>query len=124
MKNFHKFLLFAVIVSVDLFSQVTVKEKSDFDNGILFHLSFREVPYALEGENKNIINFFASMDESEANSPNLPSKTIFIAIPPESKIKVRLEEEKTHLINNVIPKLLPGLNFIRRKSLLLKDIPG
>ena len=110
------------------------------EDGFALKISFQDEPYFLEGENKNIINFFSTIDESKAGSPMLPSKTIFIAIPPESKIKVSLIEEKTNLINNVLPKANPQislrndstlnysegslnlsikaeLNFIRRKNL-------
>ena len=63
--------------------------------------------YTLEGKNRNIINFYNAADESIPNSPILPSKTFFIAIPPNSKVKVSIFDAKISKINSVIPRSNP-----------------
>ncbi|NWG27149.1 MAG: hypothetical protein HXY48_01305, partial [Ignavibacteriaceae bacterium] len=111
MKKFSKVIFLSFINFCNLFSQVEVNEIINSNGGLLLNLSFKEEAFVLEGEYKNIINYSAGIDESKAGLPILPSKTIFIAVPPESKIDINIIKEKTNLITNVIPKANPEISL-------------
>ncbi|MCW8810337.1 MAG: C25 family cysteine peptidase, partial [Ignavibacteriaceae bacterium] len=111
MNYLYKLVLLSLLTSTNVLPQFIVNSKSILEDGIILNLSFQEEPYLLEGENKNIINFYRSIDESKANLPILPSQTIFFAIPPEGKVNVSLIDIKTNVINNVLPKANPEISL-------------
>lgn len=117
MKYLISSFLYLLIFSVNIFPQFKIIDKSITDDGLLIGISFDEEPYLLEGSNKNVINFFNSLDESKSIEPILPSRTLFIAIPPESKINVEFIEVKKGVINNIIPKANPKI-FLNGDSTL------
>jgi hypothetical protein len=121
MNYLYKLVLLLLIASSYISPQFTVKEKSSLDYGILIYLSFEEESFELEGVNKSIINYFNSVDESKPGSPILPSKTIFIAIPPGSKIRISLIDEKVQFINNVLPKANPQIHLNNDSTLKYVD---
>ena len=117
MKNSKLSFLLCIICLSHTFAQVHLNNNTSSSNGFKLNLAFDNEPYLLEGENGNIINFFDAIDEGKPGTPLLPSKTIFVAIPPESKIKIRFLEEKTSVINNVLPKANPQI-YLRKDSTL------
>jgi hypothetical protein len=121
MNYLYKLIFIILLIPANFYPQVTVIDKSETDNGIVFRFSFPEEQYILEGANKNIINFASSIDESKTNLPVLPAKTVIVAIPPESKINVNFIEEKTNLINSVIPKANPQIHLRADTSLNYSD---
>ena len=104
------FFLFCIITSIT-FSQKQQIQSETNGNEIKLTIDFENEPYKIEGENGNIIDFFKSIDESKPGSPILPSKTYFIAIPPESKANIKILEENISSFESVIPKSNPQLKL-------------
>jgi hypothetical protein len=122
MKQLYRLLISVLIVSINLYPQLSVMEQSETGDGIILHVKIADEPYLLEGEKKNIINFVSYIDESKTGLPILPSKTVFIAVPPGSKINVSLFEEKIKTIPNVIPRANPLTSLKNDSSLIYNDV--
>ncbi|MCH7974341.1 MAG: hypothetical protein IH949_10730, partial [Bacteroidetes bacterium] len=91
------------------------------ENGLELQIIFEPQQYILEGENNNIISYFNAIDESSTGSPVLPSKTFFIAIPPNSKVNLTTLSEETSIINSVIPRSNPDIELAIDSSLIYKE---
>ena len=109
MKKLNRILIyiFVFIPLSTLFSQTRDVQIIQKQDGLNVKVIFEKQPYILDGKNGNIINFYNAVDESKPGSPILPSKTFFIAIPPNSKAKVSIIDEKVSKIKSVIPRSNP-----------------
>lgn len=90
------------------------------NNVLEFTIKFENEPHKIEGEKGNIINFFNAIDESKPGAPILPSKTYFIAIPPESKVNIKILEENISMYESVIPKSNPEIELNSDSLLIYK----
>ncbi|MCZ6703054.1 MAG: C25 family cysteine peptidase, partial [Ignavibacteria bacterium] len=88
---------------------------------MVLNLSFIKQPYNVEGENGGVINYFNAIDESKPGSPILPSKTIIIAIPPGSKIRITMTDRKFEQIKSIVPKSNPLVELGVDSNLVYKD---
>jgi len=116
----YTFILFTVSLN-NGFAQAKLENYSRNANGFTLPLRFESKPYSMEGENNNIINYSNALDESKPSSPLLPSKTIFVAIPSESKVKLNFSNEKINYISNVFPKGNPVVKLQTDTTLLYED---
>ena len=114
----YKSIYFTLIFLSTIYSQVQSTVTTLTSNELLLDLKFEKQPYILEGKQKNVINYFNAVDESTPNSPILPSKTFFIAIPPNSKTKIKILEEKQYVIESVFPKSNPKVELTNDSSIV------
>jgi hypothetical protein len=108
-----KFLLVVILIFIEL-SFAFDKKINRTSNGFEIYLKFQpdELIVSKSGEYDKY-DFFLAEDESKAGLPKLPSKVIFIAIPPQSKISVQLVNKKTTEFVNALVEL--------NKKPILKD---
>jgi len=116
-KSIYVILIFLATMYAQVQSTVTTLASDE----LLLDLKFEKHPYILEGKQKNVINYFNAVDESKPNSPILPSKTFFIAIPPNSKAKIKILEEKQFIIESVIPKSNPKVEYSNDLNLVYNE---
>ena len=113
-------LIYVTLIS-SVFAQVYLIKYTPSSDGFTLSLSFDNEPYLFEGEDEKTINFFNNIDENNPGTPNLPSRTVYIAIPPTSKIKLSFTNEKFNLINNVVPKSNPEIKLAADSTLVYRD---
>jgi len=120
--NSFKILILIICLSVNIiyaqFSSYKIIEK---ENGLVLNLSFLMQPYNVEGEKGGVINYFNAIDESKPGSPILPSKTIIIAIRPESKIRITMTDKRFEKIRSVVPKSNPFVKIGIDSNLVYED---
>ncbi|NWF88562.1 MAG: T9SS type A sorting domain-containing protein [Ignavibacteriaceae bacterium] len=121
MRSLTLFFVTVVFFLNNITAQINVNDYLVTSNGFTFNVQFQNQPYTINGENRNVINFQNSIDESAPGSPILPSKTIFIAIPPFSKIKLHFQNEKLNLIKNVFLKGNPVVKLQTDSSITYMD---
>jgi len=102
-------ILFSIAYLNFSYSQTLAGKIKQNVNGFELSLNFNKEPYILEGEKNNIINYYETFDESKPSEPALPSKTIYVAIPPGSKVRVSFLNVKFNYINNVFAKVNPEI---------------
>ena len=95
MKLKFYFLIYIVFLSYSInYAQLKINTViQNKDNIKIFFNSFEK--YSIAKTSKGaVINFYASQDVSKPGSPTLPSKIIYVAIPPESKANVQLSDQQ------------------------------
>ena len=101
-------LLAAILFSFIGLAQYQSPLIVESSNGLDIELIFEQQPYSRKIiDNKNVIEYFASTDISAPGVPILPSKTYFIAVPPNSRINFSLSAQKYNFIKNVEAALNP-----------------
>ncbi|MDO8550153.1 MAG: C25 family cysteine peptidase, partial [Ignavibacteria bacterium] len=102
------FFVIILIISPDFFSQIKSSKIINRSDGINIHLNFNREPYTIKKEEgKEILEYSSALNEGAPGSPVLPSKTIFIAIPPYSKVMLLLSNKKENFISDINIKLNP-----------------
>ena len=117
---FSKILLVFVIVFVSN-SYPQKISISNVSNGLNLKINFDQIPFKLEGEKINTIDYLNRIDESKPGSPDLPSQTLFFAIPPNSKVKVKNFNKKLSFIESVVPKSNPEVKLQDGSNLVYKQ---
>ena len=117
---FSKILLVFVIVFVSN-SYPQKISISNVSNGLNLKINFDQNPFKLEGEKINTIDYLNRIDESKPGSPDLPSQTLFFAIPPNSKVKVKNFNKKLSFIESVVPKSNPEVKLQDGSNLVYKQ---
>jgi hypothetical protein len=111
-----------IIFSILNFAQKENISVTNREDGIDIRIMFSEETHTkIVAGNKNIIEYFNAIDVSSPGTPALPSKTFFIAIPPDSKINPRLTEQKYNLIDNAEVRLNPDVVLSGDSSISYKD---
>ena len=119
--------LFFTLPIIIIFSILNFSQQKDVaivnrPEGLDIHFVFRQVPYSkIVSGNNNVIEYFHIVDESSPGTPALPSKTYFIAIPPNKKARVRLTEQKYNFIGNAEIKLNPAVFLAEDSTVAYKD---
>ena len=118
-------LLFTVLItifsSILNFSQQKNVSVENRDDGIDINVVFSKQPYSKNiSGTRSLIEYINFSDESSQGAPALPSKTYFVAIPPYSKIKLRLENPIFNSISNAEIKLNPTVFLSEDSSLTYK----
>jgi hypothetical protein len=117
MKIFYSSIIILFIISPRCLSQIKSSQIINRYDGIDLHLSFTSEPYTIKKEEeKDVIEFAKAINEGNPGEPVLPSKTIFAAIPPYSKINPILINKKEFSVSNVNIKLNPEIELFRLKS--------
>ncbi|MCK5705591.1 MAG: hypothetical protein KAI29_30790, partial [Cyclobacteriaceae bacterium] len=114
------------IVFIALFPLIVnlFPQEKDIDytsDGFIYSLNIDKEPYTIEGQQKRIINYYNAIDENNPGSPALPSKTLIVALPPYSNLKVQLINQKSDFIQNVIPRSNPKINLASDSSLIYTE---
>jgi len=115
---FYNSIFVTLIFLSTMYAQIQSTVTAVANDKLLLDLKFEKQSYTLEGKHKNVINYFNAVDESTPNSPILPSKTFFIAIPPSSKVKIKNLEENSTYIESVIPKSNPKVKLTNDSSIV------
>jgi len=91
---------------------------------IIFTYDFKSPGFTLEESGKQkYIDYTFAQDESTPGKPKLPSKNIFVALPPEAKItSVGLSNIERNIIKDVIPKSNPIVEMLKDSSLTYKEV--
>ncbi len=105
MKIFYCSLIILILTaSSECLSQVKTSLINNRTDGIDLSLKFIPEHYVINKENgKEILEFKNAINEGNPGEPVLPSKTIFVAIPPEAKVNIEL--------TNKIETVIPGVNI-------------
>ncbi|HEY6435148.1 MAG TPA: C25 family peptidase propeptide domain-containing protein, partial [Ignavibacteriaceae bacterium] len=110
-----------------LFSILSLAQEEDVSvvsrsTGLDLKLLFEQQPYSKKlSDKKTTIEYINAMDEAQPGTPILPSKTYFIAIPPLSKIRINIIEQKYNFINNVEVALNPEVQVSNDSILVYRD---
>lgn len=113
MRRFVYFFL--VLLTTSIFSQTIIKENGD---EIVINFKRTLQPYTAKTIGSyQLIDFVESIDESKPGLPKLPSKTFFLAIPPESKINVSLDNVSKAIMEKVLIEKNPEV-FLEADSII------
>jgi len=111
-KFYNSLIILLIIISPDYLSQIKSSQIINKPDGIGIHLNFNREPYTIKKEEgKEILEYSSALNEGAPGSPVLPSKTIFIAIPPYSKVMLLLSNKKENFISDINIKLNPELKL-------------
>ena len=126
MKYLHGYILFfLLIISPDFLPQVKSQNIIYKSDGLDIHLNFNSEPYFIKNEDgKKTLEFTKAIDEGKPGAPALPVKTIFVAIPPNSKINTVLADKKESVISNVDIMLNPEMKLDDDKIDYKKSAPA
>ena len=115
-------ILITLFFSILNFSQQKSVSIVNRQNGIDVNLIFNQEPYSKTVlGNRYLIEFVNSLNESSQGTPALPSKTYFVAIPPNAKINLQLQNQKYNFINNAEIKLNPSVFLSSDSSISYKE---
>ncbi|HED05502.1 MAG TPA: hypothetical protein ENI61_02315, partial [Ignavibacteria bacterium] len=110
-------LLIIDFLSYNTSAQVKVDNITSKNNSIKLLMSFKEsYNLKVEGGNRYIV-FRNSTNESKPGSPVLPTRTIYVAISPDGKAKVNLENIKYQTFSNVNIEVNPMVSLINDSTL-------
>ncbi len=105
----NKFSLFFLIsffcgvifsASVSL-SQMKLQSTSQNNNIFAFKISFNEQFTLTDSGNNKVMKFVNSVDVSKPGSPSLPSKIVYVAIPPKSKANISLISQQYQIYSGI-----------------------
>ena len=118
--DIHKFLI--VIICAFLLGSTVFGQSASLlyrtNDGFSLRVEFNGVVSELRHDNNvQIMSFPEAIDESNPGTPALPSKTFFIAIPPNTKISAELSNVKKQNYSNVEPVVNPKIVFSADSSL-------
>jgi hypothetical protein len=119
-------LQFILLASI-LFSSVGLTQNQvplivESKNGLDIIFTFDEESYSQKiSSNRTVIEYFNSADISSPGTPILPSKTYFIAIPPNSKISFSLSDKRYGLKKNVECALNPQVSLSGDSTLVYNE---
>ncbi len=103
---FPLFFLFAPLLVI---AQVKMGKISTTKNSVKFQIAIKDRIALKDTNGVRYISFPNSLDESKPGSPVLPSKIVYVAIPPESKANVSLSNQQYNTYQNVNVEVNPGL---------------
>lgn len=102
---FLKYFYLLIIIFcqfVFAFDKIIKRSDNGFEVNLQFQISeFKKAKIGVYDK----FDFFLAEDESKAGLPKLPSKVIFIAIPPQSKVNIQLVDKKYTEFENVLVEL-------------------
>ncbi len=113
MKKFYSSLIILfIIISPDFFPQIKSFRIINRADGIDIHLSLNREPYTIrKEEGKVLLEYSGAINEGNPGEPILPSKTLFVAIPPYSKINPVLINKEETAVSNVNINLNPEIEL-------------
>ncbi len=102
-----KFIVFVIFICFNFLWGFSSKVKK-ISNGFEINIHFPETEYLLSYVNGfTKYDFIFNGDESKPGYPKLPSRIIFVAIPPEAKVNVKLVDKHTVEYNNALIEINP-----------------
>ena len=99
------------------FSQMKLQSTTLNNNSFIFYLTFNQSSELRGNGSSRIIKFMNSVDASKPGSPALPSKILYIAIPPESSAKISLINQKYQTYSNVSVEINPSVKKLNDSTL-------
>src|SRR3989339_315651 len=126
MNSFYGCLIIILFsLSPDFLPQVKSYNIINRYNGVDIHLNFSRESYIVKNEEgKKIIEFLGAINEGKPGAPVLPSKTIFLAIPPDSKINPVLTNKKESIISNADIKFNPEIKLNEERIEYKNGVPA
>jgi hypothetical protein len=121
MKIIFTFLiLLLLIISSTIFSQNKIEKTK---KGFSIEVNFEEPNY-IDKINGilTIRDYFDFTDVSQTGKFKLPSKTLLIAIPPNSKPSIQLTNQHEEIIKGVIPSLNPKVKLLNDTTLIYEQV--
>ncbi|MBX3008312.1 MAG: hypothetical protein KF816_09830 [Melioribacteraceae bacterium] len=111
MKDYFRSLFFILfIINGAILSQTILDSNTNINNGLQLSLRFHQPIFSvIEKGSRKIASYSEFIDASYPGYPALPSKNIYVAIPPNSKINVELTERKLESILDIEPAANPQL---------------
>lgn len=118
-------LLYSLIffgLSENIFSQESNLNLINADNnGLRIKFDFHSKSFIQNVDGKNYFSMTALLDESTPGKPQLPSRTFFVAIPPNSRITVGLINESEILFENAEININPKMILKNDSTFEYKD---
>lgn len=103
-----KYILIFTLLSIQSITLSQIKS-SKIENGYNIYFKNEPAPYAVKNiGNYSLIDFVEALDESKPGFPKLPSRTIFLAIPPETKIEIKVESINKSFKKDVVLETNPA----------------
>ena len=118
MKTFLLKCIFITISFQLILSAQSLEKETINGNKYILDIELNSSPYEIIKKNfKNILHFYNYIDEANPGSPILPSKDLFIAIPPGSSpnLKVLIKDKR---VINAEPELNPVVKRENDSSLI------
>ena len=98
-----------------------LQSTSQNNNTFVFKISFSE-PFTLTNSSNNkVMKFVNSVDVSKPGSPSLPSKIVYVAIPPESKANISLINQQYQMYSGSSVEINPSVNKLNDSTLKYKN---
>jgi subtilase family serine protease len=120
-----RIFLIILFSSVSLFAQHSAQSARAGANGFTLKATFAPAASEIHLNGKvRVMNFPDAVDESRPGTPVLPSKTVFIALPPNQKISVDLSNVQRQVYTNVEPATNPKTVMNRDSSLSYQQLPS
>ena len=102
--------------SID-FAQLTPRRVIKKNNSFIINFSFSEKYSVTKSPTGSSINFPGAVNYSKPGSPSLPSKIVYVAIPPESEADVYLSERQYQSFSNVSVEVNPAVKKLNDSTL-------
>lgn len=120
--HFRFILFFAIfLLSVQAFAQIKVLSSNETATSFSCTFIPDEDDFSVSTDSKyKTILYPGYFDPTDPGKPALPSKTVLIAIPPYSKVSVKLENIIENRLEKTIPAATPKVEFDLNEALVYK----
>ncbi len=99
------------------FGQMKLQNTTWDNNTFTFDILFNE-QFTIKNDDKNkIFEFLNSLDISKPGSPELPIKTVYVAIPPESKVDISLMNQQYQTYSSSSVEINPSVKKLNDSTL-------
>ena len=115
-------LLITLLIPISGFCQNNVTKITAKNNSTTIQMSFDNRYKVLDKNGKKYLSFPYSMNESKPGSPTLPSKIVYIAIPPESEANVYLSDQQYQTFSNVSIEVNPVVKKANDSTLKYENV--
>ena len=110
-------VLITLIFNQEVLSQIKTSAIIQSSNSISFLFSINDPVSIKDSAGAKYIYLPNGLNESKPGSPALPSKVVYVAIPPNSKISVSLKNQEYSIYNNVNISVNPEVVKINDSTL-------
>lgn len=118
-------IILFVLFSPAFFAQVKTYNINNRADGIDIHLNFSRVNYVVKDEEgKRVLEFTGAINEGKPGAPVLPTKTIYVAIPPNSRINPVFTNKEENVISDVDIEFNPELKLNEERIVYKKGEPA
>ncbi len=101
-----------------VYAQYNISRLNSADNSLKYKLLFKDKYSITNNVSGKYLDFPNSMNEDKSGAPILPSKIVYFAIPPESKILINLTNQKYVNISDTKIAVNPAVKILNDTTLL------